>query len=104
MPDVLQAARAVLDGATALDLIVGGALLLSLLGWALFYLARRSSEQALRDQIAFTRTLIDENPNAMYVKDTAGRYVTVNDAWVRMLGVPREQAIGRTMSEIFLEE
>jgi len=62
---------------------------------------RHAHEQRLRDQMALTRAVIDENPNAISVKDKEGRYVTVNDAWVKLIGVPREQALGRTVVEIF---
>jgi PAS domain S-box-containing protein len=65
---------------------------------------RHAQEQQLRDQMALTRALIDENPNAMYLKDTEGRYVTVNDAWLGMVGRTREQAIGRNVLEIFGDE
>jgi PAS domain S-box-containing protein len=60
-------------------------------------------EAELRDQMTLTRLLIEENPNAMFLKDTQGRYVTVNDAWLDMVGVTREQAIGRTVLELFPE-
>ena len=65
---------------------------------------RHAQEQQLRDQMALTRALIDENPNAMYLKDTEGRYLTVNDAWLKMVGKTREQAIGRNVLEIFGDE
>jgi PAS domain S-box-containing protein len=65
---------------------------------------RHAQEQQLRDQMALTRALIDENPNAMYLKDTGGRYLTVNDAWLKMVGKTREQAIGRNVLEIFGDE
>ena len=45
---------------------------------------RRAQEQALRDQVKLTRDLIDGNPNPVYLKDTGGRYVEVNDAWRRV--------------------
>jgi PAS domain S-box-containing protein len=61
-------------------------------------------ESELRDQMLLTRALIDGNPSAMYLKDTRARYVTVNDAWLRMVGVTREQAIGRTVLELFPEK
>jgi PAS domain S-box-containing protein len=61
----------------------------------------REQEQRLRDQVLLTGALIDENPNAMYLKDLQGRYVTVNDAWLKMIGVTRAQAIGRNIREIF---
>src|SRR5258706_6746647 len=60
--------------------------------------------ERLRDQVVLTSALIDENPNAMYLKDTQGRYVTVNDAWLAMVGVTREHAIGHNVLELFPEE
>jgi PAS domain S-box-containing protein len=65
---------------------------------------QRAQEERLRDQMLLTRALIDENPNAMYLKDTQGRYVTVNDAWLEMVGVTREQAIGSNVLELFPEK
>src|SRR4051812_8042170 len=62
---------------------------------------RHLQEQKLRDQMALTRAVIDENPNAISVKDKEGRYVTVNDAWVRMVGIAREDAIGKNIRELF---
>jgi PAS domain S-box-containing protein len=60
-----------------------------------------AQEKQLRDEMELTRALIDENPNAMYLKDREGRYLTVNDAWTKMVGVSRERAIGRNVLEIF---
>jgi PAS domain S-box-containing protein len=65
---------------------------------------QRAQEERLRDQMLLTRALIDENPNAMYLKDTQGRYVTVNDAWLEMVGVTRERAIGSNVLELFPEK
>ena len=65
---------------------------------------RRATEERLRDQMALTRALIDDNPNAMYLKDTQGRYMQVNDAWLSMVGVTREQALGRNVRELFPEQ
>src|SRR5260221_8816674 len=60
--------------------------------------------ERLRDQIEMTRAVIDESPSAMYLKDRQGRYVTVNDAWLTMVGVTRERAIGRNVLELFPEQ
>ena len=65
---------------------------------------QRAQQERLRDQMLLTRAVIDENPNAMYLKDTQGRYVTVNDAWLKMVGLTREQAIGRNVLELFPEK
>jgi PAS domain S-box-containing protein len=66
--------------------------------------ALAQERERLRDQIVLTRAVIDESPSAMYLKDRQGRYVTVNDAWLKMVGVTREQAIGRNVLELFPEK
>jgi PAS domain S-box-containing protein len=60
-------------------------------------------EAELRDQNMLTGALFDDNPNAMYLKDTQGRYVRVNDAWLKMVGLTRERALGRSVVELFPE-
>jgi PAS domain S-box-containing protein len=61
-------------------------------------------ESELRDQFELTRALIEASPTAMYLKDTHARYVTMNDAWLAMVGVTREQAVGRNVLELFPEK
>ena len=91
----LMTRRALFDsGGTALGVVSAG----------LDVTERRATEERLRDQMALTRALIDDNPNAMYLKDTDGRYMQVNDAWLAMVGVTREQALGRNVRELFPEQ
>src|SRR5947207_3313906 len=66
--------------------------------------ALAQERERLRDQIALTRAVIDESPSAMYLKDRQGRYVQVNDAWLKMVGLTRERAIGRNVLELFPEK
>jgi PAS domain S-box-containing protein len=66
--------------------------------------ALAQERERLRDQIELTRQVIDESPSAMYLKDRQGRYVQVNDAWLTMVGVTRERAIGRNVLELFPEK
>ncbi|HJV11016.1 MAG TPA: PAS domain S-box protein, partial [Burkholderiales bacterium] len=61
-------------------------------------------EAELRDQMVLTSALFDDNPNAMYLKDTEGRYARVNDAWLKMVGLTRAQALGRNVLELFPED
>ena len=87
-------------------LVVGifGTLLLG----ALVLLLTRLREQAetlaasmtrkLQDQTRFTEDLIEFNPNPIYRKDTAGRFVAVNQAWEQLLGRSREDVLGKTSS------
>src|SRR5262249_27183963 len=66
--------------------------------------ALAQEQERVRDQIVLTRQVIDESPSAMYLKDRQGRYVTVNDAWLKMVGVTRERAIGHSVLDLFREK
>jgi PAS domain S-box-containing protein len=65
---------------------------------------QREQDRKLKEQMAFTRAAIDDNPNAMYIKNREGRYVHVNDAWLKMLGTTREECMGRTLMEVFPDD
>ncbi len=62
---------------------------------------RREAEAALSDQLAFQEALFDTVPNALFFKDTEGRYVRCNRAYEEMFGVPRRDIIGKTLLEVF---
>ena len=47
------------------------------------------------------RTLVEEADDAIGVKDAQGRYILVNSELVRRLGIPREDLIGKTASEVY---
>jgi PAS domain S-box-containing protein len=66
--------------------------------------ALAQERERLRDQIELTRAVMDESPSPMYLKDWQGRYQVVNDAWLKMVGVTRERAIGRNVMELFPEK
>lgn len=60
---------------------------------------RRSAEQALGDQLAFSKTLIDGSPIALYVRDKAGRLAHCNLAYLTFLQTTQDEVIGKTLSE-----
>ncbi|MFJ2550210.1 transporter substrate-binding domain-containing protein [Pseudomonas sp. NPDC087612] len=60
---------------------------------------RQKAEQALEDQLQFTRTLIDGAPLALYVRDGEGRLVDCNRAYLDFFNITREAVIGRTLME-----
>ena len=55
-----------------------------------------SMTQKLQDQTRFTEDLIEFNPNPIFRKDTAGRFVAVNQAWEQLSGRSRETILGKT--------
>lgn len=64
---------------------------------------RQKAERALEDQLQFTRTLIDGSPVALYVRDSQGRLIQCNQAYLNFFNVSREALIGKTLveSEVF---
>jgi len=59
------------------------------------------AERGLREAKDFVEGLIDAVPQAIFVKDEAGRWVMANRAFQRMSGQAREALIGRTNREVF---
>ncbi|MFJ5285126.1 transporter substrate-binding domain-containing protein [Pseudomonas sp. NPDC088429] len=58
---------------------------------------RRKAEQALGDQLEFSKTLIDGSPIALYVRDRQGRLAHCNRAYLNFLQTTREDVIGKTL-------
>ena len=55
-----------------------------------------SMTRKLQDQTRFTEDLIEFNPNPIFRKDTAGRFVAVNQAWEQLNGRDRKTVLGKT--------
>lgn len=55
----------------------------------------------LRQQTRYLRTLFDTLPVSVWLKDTAGRYLTINTSHLSLNGVTAEQMIGKTDEEIW---
>jgi PAS domain S-box-containing protein len=67
--------------------------------------ARKKAEQALADERNLLRTVIDNIPDYIYVKDTQGRFVLRNVSGVELLGVASpDEVIGKTDFDFFPEE
>lgn len=66
-----------------------------------WYQAERGLQEALEREVArrertqaFIQRLIDLIPQPVYVKDAQSRFMMINDAQVKEMGVPREAVIG----------
>ena len=57
-------------------------------------------KQTLRQKELY-RTLVEEADDVIGVKDARGRYTLVNSEMVRRLGIPKENLIGKTASEVY---
>jgi two-component system cell cycle sensor histidine kinase/response regulator CckA len=88
-------------------LLAAGSILLGavlvLLMW--FIVARRRAAEALAEERRLLRTLIDNMPDRIYVKDARSRWVVANRALAKLVGAgsPRE-LIGKTDFDYFPEE
>lgn len=57
---------------------------------------RQKAETALREQKQFLRTVIDTNPNLIFVKNWQGQFILVNQACADIYGTTIEQMLGKT--------
>ena len=63
---------------------------------------RRKAEKVIADEHILLRTLIDNIPDAIYVKDIQGRKLVSNKADIEIMGLSSEsEAIGKTDLELF---
>ncbi|WP_254699790.1 ATP-binding protein [Trinickia violacea] len=60
---------------------------------------REQIERRLESQLNFQQTMMETVPYPLLAKDSANRYVAVNRAFELMLGVDRNDVIGRTGAE-----
>ncbi|MFQ6042445.1 MAG: PAS domain-containing protein, partial [Candidatus Poribacteria bacterium] len=66
---------------------------------------RKRTEEALAEERNLLRTIIDNLPDYIYVKDTEGRYLVSNIAHVRFLGAATlDEVVGKTVFELFPRE
>jgi len=67
--------------------------------------ADRKSQQLarrrLQAQLDFTARLLEVSPTPLFVKDTQGRFVMVNPAWLMLMGLTQSQVIGTTSADLF---
>jgi two-component system cell cycle sensor histidine kinase/response regulator CckA len=61
---------------------------------------RKWAEQALRISVNRLEALLNNIPDAAWMKDEIGRYTAVNEAFARFLNRPREELIGKTDFDI----
>jgi PAS domain S-box-containing protein len=62
---------------------------------------RKQAEEALAQERNLLRTLMDNLPDKVYIKDAEGRYVINNPVHLRSLGVTQQDTLGKTCFEFF---
>jgi PAS domain S-box-containing protein len=65
------------------------------------YEGRQQGEAALAESNALLRAVSDNTPDAIFVKDSAGRMVFANPANLRLLDKPRAEVIGFRNAELY---
>lgn len=63
---------------------------------------RKQIEEALQAQKEFLYTVIDTNPNQIFVKDIEGKYVLANNACADFYGLTIKDLLGKTDAELSL--
>jgi len=66
--------------------------------------ARKAVEVQLAEQLQFVEVLLEATPTAIYLKDTARRYLRFNKAFETLFGIERENWIGKTVFELVPED
>lgn len=61
---------------------------------------REEAEEALNDQLAFKRALLDGIPNPIYVRDLEGRLITCNKSYEQAFSLRLEDVKGRRLTDI----
>jgi two-component system cell cycle sensor histidine kinase/response regulator CckA len=66
---------------------------------------RKRAEEALAEERNLLRTVIDNLPDYIYVKDTESRYLISNTAHVRFLGATTpDEVVGKSVFELYPQE
>ncbi len=62
---------------------------------------RKRAEEEIQQQRQFLRRIVDTDPNLIFVKDRAGRFVLVNQALADFYGTTIDQVIGKTAADFY---
>ncbi|MEM8719587.1 MAG: AAA family ATPase [Cyanobacteria bacterium P01_G01_bin.39] len=65
---------------------------------------RISTEEALRESRERLQAIIDNSSTVVYLKDTQGRYLLINQQYETLFHITKDQIIGKTDTEIFDSE
>lgn len=65
---------------------------------------RRETQQALEESEKNFRLLIEDGPIAYQSLDNQGRFINVNEVWLKMFGYKKEDVIGRCFVDFLTEE
>jgi PAS domain S-box-containing protein len=61
---------------------------------------RKHADTKLKGQLHFLQQLLDSIPLPLYYKDTGGFYLGCNAAFETLIGIPRNEIVGRTIYDV----
>ena len=61
---------------------------------------RRNAEEGMRERESLYRTIFEECPFSVVLSNLSGAFVDVNEKFVQIMGVPKDEAISRTPIEL----
>jgi len=73
-------------------------------GFAADVSERQQARAGLQAQLELTARLLEVSPTPLFVKDSQGRFLMVNHAWLDLMAMTREQVIGRTSVDLYGEQ
>lgn len=62
---------------------------------------RKRAESALAESYSILRAVLEGTTDSIFMKDTQGRYLTINSAGAQVIGKPVEDIVGKNDLEIF---
>jgi two-component system, cell cycle sensor histidine kinase and response regulator CckA len=65
---------------------------------------RKKAEESLRNLLDFRQTLIDSIPNPVFYKDLESKYIGCNEAFAALVGLPKEEVVGKSVQEVVPKE
>jgi len=65
---------------------------------------RKKAEEALKRKHEELQTIIDASPTWIFYKDMENRFIRVNEAFAKVMGMPKEKLEGHSISEFYPQE
>ncbi|WP_258238546.1 sensor histidine kinase [Arcobacter sp. CECT 8986] len=65
---------------------------------------RKKLQRALSNRLEFDKVLLDTIPNAIYYKNVDGKFIGCNLAFASLMGLTKQNIVGKTAFELFPED
>lgn len=75
--------------------------LIGFAGFAADVSERQLARSNLQAQLELTARLLEVSPTLLFVKDSAGRFIMVDHAWLDLMALRREQVISRKSADLY---